>query len=89
MKRKRIKNKWFRLLYLPLAIIQWVFFIIVLSGIGGIFIISLGIALSIENIFMLEKDNIKDALGFIIIPIILPFLWWYDYITKGEIGPYE
>ena len=88
MERKKIKNK-YKLLYLPLAIIQWLFLTIVFSGFGGIFIFTLGIAELIRALFMLDKEDIQEAWYFLKLPIIIPFQWWYDYFTKGEIGSYE
>jgi len=88
MERRKIKNK-YKLIYLPLAIIQWVFFTIIFSGIGGIFIFVFSMMELIISLFMLNKEDMQEAIYFLKIPIILPFYWWYDYFTKGEIGPYD
>ena len=84
--RKQVKNK---ILYLPLAIIQWLFFTISLSGIGGIFVILFSICGFIEHSFMLDKEELKNDWEFFKTPFIVPVIWWIDYYKNGEIGLYD
>lgn len=57
---------------------------------GGFFIFILGVTGLIQNLILFnDMEDIILILKMLALPIILPFIWWYDYITKGEIGMYE
>ena len=87
--RKRIKNKWVRVLYLPLAILQWSFYTLIFSGFGICSITVIGFTYGVGNLILLKTEDAKEAFMMGLMPIVIPFIWWKDYIIKGEIGMYE
>lgn len=87
--RKRIKNKWHRVLYFPFALIQWVIFTVILSGLAITLVSPIAAVTLLWSIMMYNKLEIEESFFMMTIGFYLPFRWWYDYITKGEIGIYE
>jgi len=89
MERKIIKSKRGRILYFPLALIQWIIYTFIFSFVGGIIVEFMGIVSLIQILFTLDKEELEFTLTMMKMPFTTPIEWWKDYITKGEIGPYE
>ena len=89
IERKRIKSKWNRVFYLPLAIIQWVFYTTIFSGLGICLLTTFGLAHAIGSLVVMNFEDAEESFTMAILPIVLPFKWWYDYITIGEIRAYD
>jgi len=87
--RRRIKNKWHRVLYLPLALLQWLFYTIMLSGFGIMTITPIGLTYGFGLLILGDFEGSKESFVMGAMPITIPFVWWYDYANKGEIGLYE
>lgn len=88
-KRKRINSKWGRLLYLPLAILQWCFYTIIFSGLGFFLLTLIFSIYGIGFLILLDYDDSKKCFYLASMPLVLPFKWWVDYFKNGEIGTYK
>ena len=87
--RQSIDNVYYRMLFFPIAIIQWALLVLFYGVFFGFFIgIPLGITFFIVHFITWEKEEMKMSLELIYIPFYLSIKWWYDYFTKGEIGTY-
>jgi len=87
--RRSIKTKQGRILYFPLALIQWAFYTILFGGLGLCTIVPIGIVYGVGNLIMLDKEEAKQCFMMAATPFVLTVMWWRDYVTKGEIGHYE
>ncbi len=87
--RTRIEGRWNRVFYLPLAIIQWGYLTAIMGGIGIITITPIGGIAGLICLMMLDTENAKMSFLMASAPVVCTFMWWYDYVTKGEIRMYD
>ncbi len=87
--RARIKNKWHRVLYLPLALIQWSFLTVMMGGAGLLILTPIGIIGGLTSLMALNKEEAKICFFMAAAPFICTVMWWVDYVKKGEIGMYD
>ena len=79
-----IKNKYLRILFLPLALLSWIFQFFcygIMGCIGAIFSIMMLIS---ALVFGDEIDWEFIFICFIGWWAYYPWLWWYRYITTGQ-----
>lgn len=78
-------NIFWRIVLAPIMFIWFTFQLILFSGIGGIVMIMLSF-MSLLNAFgSLEwESEVAEAIGYIMMPIVSPFIWLFKYIYLGE-----
>lgn len=79
-------NIFWRLILFPIIFVWWFLFqLFVLSCFCGYLSIMLGIVTMISAFGSSDwQDDFSAGIGFILLPIISPFVWLYRYFKLGE-----
>ena len=74
-----------RIALFPIFIIWFLFQFIVFSCFAGFFVFMLGLFSVIGEVGSRNwKENVTEHLGFMVMPIISPFVWLYFYFKYGQ-----